>query len=525
MLKSFRVAELQELLGYANRSKSGRKHQLLGRALEMLKSDPGVKVRTKIRELYGNRYPRRLYVPQFQPHVAFSSVGENRSISAMRPSLLTPSTSSASLPVHPDVKLRTLPFYDFKDVLVRPNTLVPQGKNRFQDSYIVFHLSPQQVSEIVNSRDTRPNSNNEYTVQVQLRFCLLETSCEQDDLYPHSACLKVNGKICQLPGFLPPDSKGEPKKSGRPVDITSFCRLSPTTPNHIQVTWVPDLVQRFVVTVHLVHKVTSSCLVQRLKVRGRRNPDHSRALIKEKLTQDPDSEVATTSLRCSLLCPLGKTRMILPCRSKNCTHLQCFDGALYLQMNERKSRWICPVCDQEARFDNLIIDGLFMEILETAPLSNDIVFLADGSWDSVSASEPSKKVTTTLITPPHHFEKPKLTKEESSFKNGEKPQRHFDVITIDSSDEEDVETPDSDRISPRIPMLVHSSVRPNLNQNPFPPDLFPISTSSNPLPDLGFDLSPFFNINGDTGPPFSLYAGLEQSGLLGQTAAHAINLD
>ena len=27
-------------------------------------------------------------------------------------------------------------------------------------------------------------------------------------------------------------------------------------------------------------------------------------LVKEKLTQDPDSEVATTSLRCSLLCPV-----------------------------------------------------------------------------------------------------------------------------------------------------------------------------------------------------------------------------
>ena len=31
------------------------------------------------------------------------------------------------------------------------------------------------------------------------RFCLLETSCEQDDLFPHSAGLKVNGKLCQLP--------------------------------------------------------------------------------------------------------------------------------------------------------------------------------------------------------------------------------------------------------------------------------------------------------------------------------------
>lgn len=123
MLKTFRVAELQELLGYANRSKSGRKHQLLGRALEMLKCDPGVNVRSKIRELYGNRYPRRLYVPRFQPTGTFSSVGEPSRNITILPSSLTENTPSPSLPVHPDVKLRPLPFYDFKDVLVRPNTL------------------------------------------------------------------------------------------------------------------------------------------------------------------------------------------------------------------------------------------------------------------------------------------------------------------------------------------------------------------------------------------------------------------
>ena len=44
------------------------------------------------------------------------------------------------------------------------------------------------------------------------------------------------------------------------------------------------IIQRFALTVHLVKKVTSSCLMQRLKVKGRRNPDHSRALSKWKMT-------------------------------------------------------------------------------------------------------------------------------------------------------------------------------------------------------------------------------------------------
>jgi hypothetical protein len=130
MVKSFRVAELQELLGFANRSKTGRKHQLMGRALEMLKCDPGTKVRTKIRELYGNRFPRRMYSAPYMPRQTYSAstgysrIGESsRNVSVLSPQRPSQSSSSTSLPVHPDVKLRPLPFYDFKDVLVRPHSL------------------------------------------------------------------------------------------------------------------------------------------------------------------------------------------------------------------------------------------------------------------------------------------------------------------------------------------------------------------------------------------------------------------
>jgi hypothetical protein len=38
-----------------------------------------------------------------------------------------------------------------------------------------------------------------FVLQVQMRFCLLETSCEQDDCFPPGICVKVNGKMCPLP--------------------------------------------------------------------------------------------------------------------------------------------------------------------------------------------------------------------------------------------------------------------------------------------------------------------------------------
>ncbi|CAB1338952.1 unnamed protein product [Coregonus sp. 'balchen'] len=117
--------------------------------------------------------------------------------------------------------------------------------------------------------------------------------------------------------------------------------------------------------VYLVKQQSSTVLLQRLRSKGIRNPDHSRALIKEKLTADPDSEIATTSLRVSLLCPLGKMRLMIPCRALTCSHLQCFDATLYIQMNEKKPTWVCPVCDKKAPYEHLIIDGLFMEILNS----------------------------------------------------------------------------------------------------------------------------------------------------------------
>lgn len=117
-------------------------------------------------------------------------------------------------------------------------------------------------------------------------------------------------------------------------------------------------------------------------------------LVKEKLSED--DEIATTMLKVSLVCPLGKSRMTTPCRASTCSHLQCFDASLYLQMNERKPTWNCPVCDKPAFFDNLVIDGYFQEVLASTELpsdKNEIQLHQDGSWSC--HIEEKKKATET----------------------------------------------------------------------------------------------------------------------------------
>lgn len=92
-------------------------------------------------------------------------------------------------------------------------------------------------------------------------------------------------------------------------------------------------------------------------------------------------------LRVSLICPLGKMRMVTPCRASTCMHLQCFDSSLYVQMNERKPTWNCPVCDKPALYENLVIDGYFQEVIASSKLGpddNEIQLHPDGSWSTLS---------------------------------------------------------------------------------------------------------------------------------------------
>ncbi|CAH0551487.1 unnamed protein product [Brassicogethes aeneus] len=440
MLVTFRVSELQMLLGFAGRNKSGRKNELQQRALELLRvrSHP---IHQKIRDLYktiqqsgtltgvqasapspnnNKEIPPSNSAPATGAANMPQTQGNARSTATVHPynvdtrqmaarnqqmyqqNMYSPYPSFSSkqpiqnnYPIQPDVKFRRLPFFDVLADLLKPSTLVPSSNSRIQEGTFYFHLTPQQATDVASSRDIRPGVKCDYIKQVQMRFCLLETTCEQEDYFPPNVMVKVNNKLCPLPNPIPTNKPGvEPKRPPKPVNITQMVKLSPTVGNTITVSWQADYTRGYAITVCLVHKLTSSDLLQRLKNKGAKHSDHTRALIKEKLTDDGDCEIATTSLKVSLMCPLGKMRMTTPCRAITCTHLQCFDASLFLQMNERKPTWSCPVCDKPALYDNLVIDGYFMEVLQSGLLPNDvneIQLLKDGSW-SVQAAEKKPQI-------------------------------------------------------------------------------------------------------------------------------------
>ncbi|XP_036390906.1 E3 SUMO-protein ligase PIAS1-like isoform X1 [Megalops cyprinoides] len=483
MVMSLRVSELQVLLGYAGRNKHGRKHELLTKALHLLKAGCSPAVQMKIKELYRRRFPTKMVSPAELALPSMHSTtgalpagltqlgydGHGAPSPLLPVSLLGPKHElglphlpSALHPVHPDVKLQRLPFYDMLDELIKPTSLASDNSQRFQETCFAFALTPQQVQQISSSMDIS-GTKCDFTVQVQLRFCLSETSCPQEDHFPPNLCVKVNGKPCNLPGYLPPTKNGvEPKRPSRPINITSLVRLSTTVPNTIVVSWTSEIGRSYSMAVYLVKQQTSTVLLQRLRSKGIRNPDHSRALIKEKLTADPDSEIATTSLRVSLLCPLGKMRLMIPCRALTCSHLQCFDATLYIQMNEKKPTWVCPVCDKKAPYEHLIIDGLFMEILNSCVDCDEIQFKEDGNWAPMRSKKEVQEVSATYNGLEAGTCRAAVPEQRSSSSHGNSNIKKVEVIdlTLDSSSEDE----DDDRPPPKRTCPSLSPVSPPINK-------------------------------------------------------------
>ncbi|XP_021340259.1 E3 SUMO-protein ligase PIAS2-like isoform X5 [Mizuhopecten yessoensis] len=450
MVMSFRVSELQVLLGYAGRNKTGRKQELLQRAIQLVQKGASVPIQIKIRELYNQIFSSsRRKVPGrnedeglpggyniFGGHGS-SVKSEGPRYRGSRPmdystaQRMVEPPSTMGIPVHPDVRLKHLPFYDCITELMKPTSLVPRGTSKFQETHFNFHLTPQQAQDIAMSRDFRPGAKYEFITQIQLRFSLLETTCEQDDNFPPNICVRINGKMAPLPNPIPTTKPGvEPKRPGRPVDITPQCRLSPTMANQVEISWATDFNRGYCVAIYLVKRLSSDTLLQRLKQFGSRHADHTRALIKEKLAHDQDSEIATTSLRVSLLCPLGKMRITIPIRASSCTHLQTFDAITFLMMNEKKPTWMCPVCDKIAPFHKLFIDGLFVEILKEAT-DDEIQFTEDGNWCHL------QRIKETHVIPSPIIKKPAATVvADTSESPTKRPKMDVIDLTEDSSDED-----------------------------------------------------------------------------------------
>uniref|UniRef100_A0A0K0DBV1 SAP domain-containing protein n=1 Tax=Angiostrongylus cantonensis TaxID=6313 RepID=A0A0K0DBV1_ANGCA len=156
---------------------------------------------------------------------------------------------------------------------------------------------------------------------------------------------------------------------------------------------------------------------------------------------------------------LSRTRITLPARCKNCSHLQCFDLFNFLLMNEKRPTWRCPVCSDWAPFKNIIIDGYFKTLLaDVDKEAVEVELLVDGSYRTVKSEcidvddddIPSMSATNTTM--------------KSSVLSSKTKTNVDDIIVLSDSDDEEEEQVDQAirrSLTETGPMRTTSSPRSN----------------------------------------------------------------
>ncbi|KAL7015487.1 hypothetical protein ACKWTF_016475 [Chironomus riparius] len=233
-----RVIDLHSILALYKYPKNSRKDALQARLLQLLKGreiseTQKQEIRKQIEKSFDkiqalarsrSKTPERNEVSNMYGQQQFNT-------NPLAPHNVAPFITSG-FPIQPDVKLKRLAFYDVLGTLLQPSTLMPASQARQQEGTYYFHLTPQQATDIAMNRDVRNPAKPEYLIQVQLRFCMLETTSEQEDSFPPNVQVKVNGKLCQLPNPIATNKPGvEPRRPPRPVNITPHVKISPTVAN------------------------------------------------------------------------------------------------------------------------------------------------------------------------------------------------------------------------------------------------------------------------------------------------------
>ncbi|KAI8840981.1 MIZ/SP-RING zinc finger-domain-containing protein [Chytriomyces cf. hyalinus JEL632] len=101
--------------------------------------------------------------------------------------------------------------------------------------------------------------------------------------------------------------------------------------------------------------------------------------VKQKLAKNGKGEVEHCNSTVSFQCPISLVRMSTPGRGKKCNHVQSFDLETFIQMNEKKDVWKCPVCARQIKCSDIVIDALVLGLMDMYPQDMKCILRADGS--------------------------------------------------------------------------------------------------------------------------------------------------
>ena len=267
-----------------------------------------------------------------------------------------------------------------------PNTTACQSKHPYETNTDTAEMPQNRhtvKAEIILSAEQCQRISNEGL--RLLLYCGLaggmSTYHPVDIAFPNQVEVRVNEDD------LKANFKGLKNKPGstKPADITDKLRTRPAGYNNRIALTYALTAKRYAYVVYLVRHVSADQLTDRIK--------HQHVIAKQtvldemnKANSDPDIEA--TSTRMSLKDPISTIRISLPVRSTVCTHNQCFDGGMFLQMMEQAPVWNCPVCIKVISFQSLCVDKYFEDILKNTPNSTEKVDVEPtGEWRIIKNEE------------------------------------------------------------------------------------------------------------------------------------------
>ena len=94
---------------------------------------------------------------------------------------------------------------------------------------------------------------------------------------------------------------------------------------------------------------------------------------------DDDDDVLISEEKFSLRCPYSLKRLVHPGKSLRCSHNDCFDIALLLNLAPYESYQECPMCKKNFHINELYIDPQTIQLLQRAPKAGSATVKLDGT--------------------------------------------------------------------------------------------------------------------------------------------------
>jgi len=317
-----------------------------------------------------------------------------------------------------------LAFYETQQLITSQlYTVNPKPGNASVVRNVINFEIPSHVIRNLSKSEDDPSPRHE----VQLRFALNTPGQQLIDIHPDTLIVNLNNNGISLPR---PHKTQSAQFFYQPIDLTM--KIQDSRPQVLSMQWYDR--REFVVGIWLVKHITSIMEHARLLQSGPSQYEETRAQIKKSLSGNSD-DISTDSLKISLLCPLSRTRLVIPARSQTCKHLKCFDLANFLSMNEKKPFWKCPLCNLPISYNSLIIDRYFLKIIKESGSANEIEFNANGDWKTAEKKKQVEygiddKVSSAI----HPVAKVKI--EHSSLPSKvQNKLPEIEIITLDDSDD------------------------------------------------------------------------------------------